>query len=136
MKSKLKIFAAALCFIVIGCSRRPEGNKIQIENKLNKNIICLLGYNYPDLTFKFLDKRILKNLPQFAVSPKETKAIDTLGLCDKQIWDTHIHYNLLMLFVFDKDKVLAGATLEGALINRYYFSYFQVMNTNGVIKVD
>jgi hypothetical protein len=150
MKKSL-FFIGVISLLIVGCkSNSPGGDNIKIENKFNKNIICVLGYNYPNLSLDFINKKALQaktELHDSYVMSSEievgtTKVIDTLGLCNKEIWNKTIKHSMLMLFVFDKEKLFGTNTvpavgkIEDALIGRYYFTYDQVMKTKGVITVD
>jgi hypothetical protein len=127
-----------LTLLIAGCkSNSAADDNVKISNKTNKNIVCLLGYNYPDLSFSFTNKQaVLAKLDKFEVDGGQSKAIDTLGLCNKEIWDKHIKDgSMLMLFVFDKNKLASADKLEDALLERYYFSFIQLMKTNGLITI-
>lgn len=121
----------------IGCiSDKTQNSHFKIENKLNASIVCLPGYNYPDLSMNFTNKQsILQKLGQFEVEGMKTKEVDTLGLCTKEVWDKVIKHSMLMLFVLDKDKFMNGTNLEDALLERYYFSYEQLLKSNGMITI-
>ena len=67
---------------------------------------------------------------------KQTKAIDTLGLCKKNVWDNYVKKSLLIVFIFDKDKFATSDKLEDALIETQYYTYAQLMATNGIISID
>ena len=68
-----------------------EKDKIKVNNKLPEKIICIFGYNYPDLKLNFTSKEaLLKDSNLFRVNEEETKTIDTLGLCKKEIWKKYI----------------------------------------------
>jgi len=134
-----RVFSCIVLFSAfIACkSGSPDENKIRIENKTNKNIICVLGYNYPDLTLGFTSKLVLQAKGNLLnVDASQTKEIDTLGLCKKSVWDNTIKHSMLMLFVFDTDKLAKSDKPDDALIRRYYFSYAQLMKTNGIITID
>jgi len=104
---------------------------------MGKNVVCLLGYNYPDLSFGFTSKEaIMAKMKMFEISANQTKEIDTLGLCDREVWDDKIKHSMLMLFVLDKDKLAGAAKLEDALIERYYFSYIQITKAHGLINIE
>ncbi|MGP8217505.1 MAG: hypothetical protein ACLQQ4_18195 [Bacteroidia bacterium] len=135
---KLFLYFTVLSIGIAGCKSNSQGgDKVKIDNKLDKSIVCILGYNYPDLGFKFTSKEaILANSKLFEIAAGQTKEIDTLGLCDKETFDKNIKQNLLMLFVFDKDKLATATKLDDALTERYYFTYVQLMKTNGVITID
>lgn len=135
MKKLFLLFITSSIFIVACNDGSSAGGNVKIENKFNKNIICILGYNYPDLTFSFTSKQAVLN-NKFEIPASQVKEIDTLALCKKDNWDKTIKHSMLMLFVFDKDKLTSADKLEDALIGRYYFSYAQLMKTNGVITVD
>ena len=99
--------------------------------------MCILGYNYPDLSFKFTSKQALvNNNSWFEIDSGQTKAIDTLGLCKKNVWDNYVKKSLLIVFVFDKDKFATCNKLEEALIETQYFSYAQLMASEGIIHID
>jgi len=133
---KLFFLIIAVSLFIAGCKNNSSnGSNAKIENKLNKNIICVLGYNYPDLNLTFTNKQTILN-NRFDIPAGQTKEIDTLSLCNKAMWDKTIKHSMLMLFVFDKDKLAGTDKLEDALIARYYFTYVQLMKTNGVITVD
>jgi hypothetical protein len=123
--------------IMVACKSNSGDNKVRIENKLNKNIVCVLGYNYPDLNLAFINKQVIVgDMGRFQVLKGQTRIIDTIGLCDKEVWDKTIKHNMLMLFTFDAEKLKAGDKLEDALLERYYFSYVQLTKTNGLITID
>ena len=142
-----RVFVCLLLFsFFLACkSGSSDENKIRIENKTNKNVVCVLGYNYPDLSLNFIDKKavfsktelhdsyVLSNEVEQGGTPK---VIDTLGLCKKSVWDNTIKHSMLMLFVFDIDKLAKSDKPDDALIRRYYFSYAQLMKTNGIITID
>lgn len=135
---KTLLFIVTFSLLLAGCkSSSTTDDNIRISNKTDKNIVCLLGYNYPDLSFNFTSKQaILAKMDKFEVDGGQSKAIDTLGLCNKEIWDKHIKDgSMLMLFVFDKDKLASSDKLEDALLERYYFSFIQLMKTNGLITI-
>lgn len=132
-----KIFLLGFIFLlaVSGCKNNSSVNDaVRIENKLHKNIVCILGYNYPDLTLNFIAGKANDN--RFEIDSGKTIAIDTLGLCNKTTWDKYIKHNMLMLFVFDKNKLAPTGKPEDALLERYYFSYSQLMKLNGVITIE
>jgi hypothetical protein len=135
-----KLFSSALLLslFIYGCSNSPQSDdKVKIENKLHKNIVCILGYDYPNLKLDFTNKQfLLANCNRFEIDTGKINAIDTLGLCKKDVWNTYIKHNMLMLFVFDKDKLTPSDKLEDALIERYYFTYIQLMKINGNITVE
>jgi hypothetical protein len=133
------LFSALLFSLFLsGCKTNPPPlTKIRIENKLHKNIVCILGYNYPDLSFKFTSKQALvDNNSWFEIDSGQTKAIDTLGLCKKNVWDNYVKKSLLIVFIFDKDKFATSDKLEDALIETQYYTYAQLMATNGIISID
>jgi hypothetical protein len=134
---KLSLFVILLSFFISGCKNHSSPNdKIEIENKLDKNIVCILGYNYPDLKLNFTSTQtLLANCSRFEIEAGKINDIDTLGLCNKNVWDANIKHTMLMLFVFDKDKLTKTNKLEDALIERYYFTYIQLMKINGVITI-
>jgi hypothetical protein len=133
------VVALVLLFALIqtGCtSDKTNDQRFSIGNKLNSSIICLPGYNYPDRNINYLSKQfILLKLGQFEVEAMKTKVIDTLGLCNKEVWDNTIKHSMLTLFVLDKDKFMNGTNLEDALLERYYFSYDQLLKCNGMITI-
>ena len=142
-----RVFVCLILFSVfIACkSGSSDENKIRIENKTNKNIACVLGYNYPDLSLGFINKKALFSKTElhdsYVLSSEveqgsKPKVIDTLGLCKKEVWDNTIKHSMLMLFVFDIDKLAKADKPEDALMRRYYFTYTQLMKTNGVIIID
>jgi len=123
--------------LIFGCNNSSTSlDKVKIENKLNKSIVCVLGYNYPDLNLGFINKQSVLTNIKFEINAGQTKELDTLGLCQKATWDKYIKHNMLMLFVFDKDKLQTVDKVEDALTERYYFSYIQLMKTNGIITVN
>ena len=132
------VFCLILFSAFVACkSGASDNDKVKIENKTSKPIVCVLGYNYPELTLGFISKEALQNKSGLlSVDAIQTKEIDTLGLCKKETWDNTIKHSMLMLFVFDKDKLTKTDKLEDALMRRYYFSYAQLMKTNGVIIID
>ena len=134
---KLLFYIVAFSFLMAGCkSNSPKADGVRIANKTTKNIVCVLGYNYPDLSFSFTSKQaILAKSELLAIDAGETKAIDTLGLCNQAVWNNTIQKSMLMLFVFDKDKLASTDKLEDALLERYYFSYIQLMKTKGYITI-
>ena len=136
MKNKsILLFIFSLYFARCTQSSTDVG-KVKVENKLTKNTVCILGYNYPDLSFKFTSKQaIMAKVSQFEIDANQDKTIDTIGLCKKEVWDDKIKHSMLMLFVFDKDKLATVDKLEDALLERYYFSYQQLQKTNGVITL-
>ena len=123
---------------MFGCNTTSTDNaKVRIENKLNKNIVCVLGYNCPDLNLAFINKQVIVgDIGRFNIPKGQTRIIDTIGLCDKEVWDKTIKHNMLMLFTFDTEKLKNGDKLEDALIERYYFSYIQLIKTNGLITIE
>jgi hypothetical protein len=123
---------------MIGCKNNSSlKGKVIIANKLHKNIVCFLGYNYPDLKLNFTNKqKILANLKRFEIDTDQSNEVDTIGLCQKGLWNKYIKQNLLMLFVFDRDKLKNANKLEDALIERRYYSFSQLMKVNGVITVE
>jgi hypothetical protein len=135
----LNVVSLILLFAIIetGCDpEKTQNSHFSIENNLNANIICLPGYNYPDLNMNFTNRQaIILKLGQFEVEAMKTKVVDTLGLCEKEVWDKVIKHIMLMLFVLDKDKFIKGSKLEDALLERYYFSYDQLLKCNGVIAI-
>jgi len=135
-----KLLSTTLLFSLLlsGCKTNPPIlTKIRIENNLHNNIVCILGYNYPDLSFKFTSKQALvNNNSWFEIDSGQTKAIDTLGLCKKNVWDNYVKKSLLIVFVFDKDKFATCNKLEEALIETQYFSYAQLMASEGIIHID
>jgi hypothetical protein len=135
---RLFYYFSFISVIIIACKSGSSGeNKIKIENKTNKAIVCVLGYNYPDLTLEFTNKQDLQTKESLLnVDGAQTKEIDTLGLCKKEVWDNTIKHSMLMLFVFDKNKLEKTDKLDDALVRRYYFSYAQLIKTNGIITID
>jgi len=134
---KTVLVSVAILLVAVGCKRHPaaEGN-IRVENKLNKKIICILGYNYPNLKLDFTTPHeLLADSNLFQVDTNQIKELDTLGLCKKDTWNKYVKQSLLMLFVFDKKKLAHAKTPEDALMERYYFSYTQLLSDKGVIVV-
>lgn len=131
---------AAFSLLIIGCNvsnTEHKSDKVKINNKMGKNVICVLGYNYPNLGFDFTSKEALLNKSALlTVGVGETKEIDTLGFCNKEVWDKYIKHSMIQVMVFDKDKLPNAAKLDDALLRRYYFTYVQLMKTNGVITID
>src|ERR1700722_5882791 len=113
-----------------------DKNRIEISNKLNKNIMCKIGFDYPNLKIPSGTKELLLANPMSEVDTGQTKIVNTLALCEKNVWDEHVKNNMLMLFVFDKDKLVSSGKPEDALIERRYYSYAQIMQVNGVIRID
>lgn len=118
-----------------GCKKNVP-DRIKVENRLGKKVICILGYNYPDLDVNFTSKNaLLADTGLLQVDTNEIKEIDTLGLCKKDVWNKYVKQSLLMLFVFDEKKLAHTKELEDALVERYYFSYTQLVKDKGVIIV-
>jgi hypothetical protein len=134
---QLVLFCISFCLFIVGCkNNKPSLDKIKVENKLDKNIVCILGYNYPDLKLNFTNpKTLLADTNLFQIDSNQIKELDTLGLCKKDTWNKYVKQSLLMLFVFDKKKLAHAKTPEDALIERYYFSYIQLINDKGIIVV-
>jgi hypothetical protein len=134
---KLFLFFFVFSLFTIGCKNKtPMDNRIKIQNKLDKKIICVLGYNYPDLKLSFTSKQaLLGDTDLFQFDSGQIKELDTLGLCKKDVWDRYVTKSLLMLIVFDKKKLVHAKKLEDALLERYYFSYIQAVKDSGVIVV-
>lgn len=134
---KRVVLGVFVILVFIGCkNNRDMAPGIKIRNKLGKRIICIFGYNYPDLGLKFISRGALladSNLFQF--DSGEVKELDTLGLVKKDVWDKHVKSGLLELFVFDKKKLVNAKLPEDALLERYYFSYTQVLKRKGIIEV-
>ena len=126
-----------LSLLLFSCTQSStDDGKVRVVNKLGKNTVCILGYNYPDLSFGFVSKQtIMTKINQFGVDTNQNKEIDTLGLCKKEIWDSKIKHSMLMLFVFDKNKLANADKLEDALLERYYFSYQQLQHAKGIITL-
>jgi hypothetical protein len=138
MRAKSILFSLFILFFFLLSCNQPgvESGKVKVVNKLNRNIVCLLGYNYPDLSFGFTSKQsVMAKANQFEIGVNQNKEVDTLGLCKKKVWDSNIKHSMLMLFVFDKNKLSSSDKLEDALIEREYFTYEQLMKTNGIITV-
>ena len=135
---KVFLFSISLLLFIDGCKHdAPVDTKIKIENKLDKKVICILGYNYPDLKLEFTSKQaLLADTLLFQIDTNQIKELDTLGLCKKDTWNKYVKQSLLMLFVFDKKKLVHAKTLEDALLERYYFSYTQLLKDKGVIVVN
>jgi hypothetical protein len=111
-------------------------SRFRIENKLNTSIVCMPGYNYPNLNMNFTGKQaLLEKLGQYELKSGENKLTDTLGLCNKEVWDKTIKHSMLMIFVLDKEKLIKATRLEDALLERYYFTYEQLLKCNGVITL-
>ncbi|HTB06205.1 MAG TPA: hypothetical protein VK806_04565 [Bacteroidia bacterium] len=130
------LFFLASIFLFSCTQSSMDDGKVRVVNKLGKNTVCILGYNYPDLSFGFVSKQdIISKMNQFEVDTNQNKEIDTLGLCKKEVWDSKIKHSMLMLFVFDKDKLAGADKLEDALLERYYFSYQQLQHAKGIITL-
>ncbi len=133
---KLSLFFIAFSLLIAGCKSNAAADKVKIKNTTDKNLVCVLGYNYPDLTFSFTSKQaLLAKMDLLGVGAGQTKEIDTLGMCKQEVWDNNIKHSMLMLMVFDKDKLSSSDKLEDALVERYYFTYVQLMKTKGVITI-
>jgi hypothetical protein len=134
---KIFLFSASLFLFIGGCKNNAHvDTKIKVRNKLDKKVICILGYNYPDLKLDFTSKEaLLSDTILFQIDTNQIKELDTLGLCKKDTWNKYVKQSLLMLFVFDKKKLVHAKTLEDALLERYYFSYTQLLKDKGVIVV-
>jgi hypothetical protein len=103
---------------------------------LGKSIICVFGYNYPDMNLDFTSKAaLLADSTLLQIDSNQIKELDTMGLGKREVWDKYVKQSLLMLVVFDKAKLLKAKKLDDALLERYYFSYKQVINNKGVIVV-
>ncbi len=135
---KLLLCTVVFSLLLNGCTTNQSlDNHVKITNKLQKNIVCIVGYNYPDLSFKFTSKQaVMASGDKFEIAAGQEKVIDTLGLCNKETWDKYIKKSMLMVFVFDKDKLATSDKLEDALLERYYFSYVQLTKINGIITVE
>ena len=132
-----RLFLLCVIFFLICCGcKNKSPDRIRVENRLGKKVICVLGYNYPDLKLNFINKKdLLADTDFFLVDTNEVKEVDTLGLCKKDVWNNYVKQSLLMLIVFDKDKLIHAKKLEDALVERYYFSYTQIVKDKGVIVV-
>lgn len=81
-------------------------NRILIENKLDKTIYVVPGYNYPDTTLGFTSKEsILANKNSLMVAPKSSERITNLSLCYENEWNRLVPSDTLFLFVFDKTVI-------------------------------
>jgi hypothetical protein len=128
------IFSVTLLLFIIGCKRHDD--KIKVKNKLGKTVICVLGYGYPDLKLNFTNKQaLLADTNLLQIDSDQTKELDTIGLCRKDVWDKYVKQSLLMLIVFDKKKLIHSKKLDDAVLERYYFSYTQLIKDKGVIVV-
>ena len=135
---KLFIFSVSVFLFISGCKKHlADEDKLRVENKLNKKIVCVLGYNYPDIKLNFTNKKaLLEDTDLLQIDTGQTKVIDTTaGLCKKDVWNSCVKQSLLMLFVFDANKLMYAKTLEDALIERYYFSYTQLLKDKGIVVV-
>jgi hypothetical protein len=134
-----KIFLFCFAFFLFTCGCKNKAHipyNIKIDNKLGKKIVCVFGYNYPDLSLTFTSKEaLLADTNLFQFDSGQIKELDTLGLCKKEVWDKYVTKSLLMLIVFDKKKLVHAKKLEDALLERYYFSYIQAVKDSGVIVV-
>jgi len=108
-----------LSLIASKCYKDEEiENRILIENKLNKTIYVVPGYNYPDTTLGFTSKEsILANKTSLMVFPQSNKRITNLSLCYKNEWNRLVPTDTLFLFVFDK-KVVDNESWE-TITNNY-----------------
>jgi len=134
-----KIFLYCFFFFLFtgGCKNgAPLPDKIKVDNKLGKKIVCVFGYDYPDTSLNFTSKQaLLADTNLLQIDSNQIKELDTVGLCKKDTWDTHVKQSLLMLVVFDKKKLIHAKNIEDAVLQRYYFSYMQLINDKGVIVV-
>lgn len=132
---KLFLLGIVFSFFIGGCKNNSPG-KIRVENRLHKKIICILDYNYPDTSLTFTNKQaLLADSNRLQIDTNQIKEVDTIGLCKKNVWDNCVKQSLLMLIVFDEKKLVHAKKPEDALIERYYFSYGQLMKDKGVIVV-
>lgn len=131
------LFCVMVFLIANGCKNHSSDTmRMKVENKLGKKVICILGYDYPNLKLDFTSKEaLLADTNLFLIDTNQIKQLDTLGLCKKDTWNRYVKQSLLMLFVFDEKKLLHAKTLEDALVERYYFSYTQLIKEKGVIVV-
>ena len=131
-----KLIIPFILFLFIGACKNNAPDKIKVENKLGKKIICVLGYNYPDTDLTFTSKEYLLADTGFSqLDSNQIKELDTIGLCKKDTWNKYVKQSLLMLIVFDKKKLLHAKKLEDAVIERYYFSYAKLIKDKGLIVV-
>ena len=123
-------------FFFIGACKNKWPDKIRVENKLGKKIICVFAYNYPDTDLSFTNKGYLLADTGFCqLDSSQIKELDTLGLCKKDNWDKYVKQSLLMLIVFDKKKLLHVKDINDAVLERYYFSYAKLIEDKGLIVV-
>ena len=107
MKKRYSLFLPLILFVVLyACTAEPNTDwKVKIENKTRDNLVCVLGYNYPDLSLSFIDKKaILAKGEQFEIEVCRSKVIEHIGLMQKRECgiSTIKDGNMLMLIVFDK----------------------------------
>ncbi len=124
-------------FFVIGCKNNSGDNKVKIENKTNGRIICLFSYDYPNLNIGLLNQITLvsADAPKFTISPNEIKEVDTLGLCNKEVWDENIKHGMLIVFVIAPNKIPQKDQPDNST-RRYYFTHEQLMKNNGIITIE
>jgi hypothetical protein len=132
-----KIFLSGIMFslFIWGCKNNVP-DRIKVENRLSKNIICVFGYNYPDLNMNYTSKQaLLADSTFLQIDTNQIKELDTLGLCKKDVWNKHVRQSLLMLVIFDKKKLIHVKNMEDAVLERYYLSYSQLIKDKGLIVV-
>jgi len=122
---------------MVGCTQKREikGN-IKIENKTDSTINCFIGCDFPDTNLGlteqigiFIPASRIKSL----IKPHQVKEIDSIGLCDKEIWDQAVKNNVLVVLVIGL-KHSNDNSMNG-LISRYYFNYEQVVSHNGILPI-
>jgi len=97
--------------------------------------MCQLLFTYPDLAIPKDTKDVLFANPISEVDTGNTNSIKELELRNKDVWNRCVKNNMLMLLVYDKEKLASSAEPEDALIERYYFSYIQLEQLNWVVNV-
>ncbi len=136
---KIRFLIIGFVLLMVAACDEPIYN-ITIENKSGYDIYCYPSNLYPDtfLTSVSVSRMTAKNV--YLVLTYETKEIEAIAYCDKEIWETYVNKDTLIIFVFKKEIIQENAfdtVIKYDLIHRKLFITYQQLTDNGcVVRVD
>jgi hypothetical protein len=122
------------------CIKRSDlETSIYVENKLEKSIYVIPGFNYPDVNIS-INRDVLQANGRYQFEPLSQDYMRLYGICIEKYWKEFIPSDTLLIFVLDKDSVDNkdwGNYVNGNnFLRRYKLSYEDIIQNGCKIIVE
>ena len=120
------------------CVKRWEF--IEVENQLGQNIFCLPGFNFPDTSLVYFEKKnILANDAYYFLKSGQKGRLFSEKLCVREKWKQELAKDILQLFVIS-EKTLREVSWDSIRANRLYlrrliYTYDDIINNGCKITI-